>query len=343
MRLLILGGTAFLGRAVACHARTAGHHVTCLARGRAGAAADGARFLTADRDHPDGLDVLGDETFDAVVDVTRRPSHARRAVQALAGRVGHWTFVSTISVYADLTTPGGRPEDTEMLAPAPDDVDDPTGVHREHFGPCKVSCEDHVRRGVDAARALICRPGLIVGPEDPSGRFPYWVDRLSLGGEVLAPGHPDDPVQFLDVRDLAGWLVRAAERGLSGTYDAVGAPMPRAEFLARTAVGVGTRPTWCWVDQEFLADQGVRPWAGERSLPLWVPLPSHGGLMTRDAGPAQAAGLATRPLEETAADTLRWLRAADRPIPDGLSVEEEKGLLRVWRESGRKPPGDGTS
>jgi 2'-hydroxyisoflavone reductase len=343
MRLLILGGTGFLGRAVAYHARMAGHHVSCLARGRTGAAADGIRFLTVDRDRPDALAVLGDETFDAVVDVTQRPSHAGRAVRALAGRTGHWTFVSTVSVYADLATPGGRPEDTELLATAPDDVDDPAGDRREFYGRCKVSCEDHVRRGVGAERALICRPGLIVGPDDPSGRFPYWVDRLSLGGEVLAPGHPDDPVQLLDVRDLAAWLVRAAEWGLAGTFDAVGAPMSRAEFLARTAAGVGTRPTWCWVGQEFLADQGVRPWAGERSLPLWVPLPSHGGLMTRDAGPAQAAGLVTRPLEETAADTLRWLRAADHPIPDGLSVEEEKGLLRVWRESGRKPPGDGTS
>lgn len=331
MRLLILGGTAFLGRAVARHAHALGHQVTCAARGHSGAPVDGVRFIAADRDADDGLAAVAEETFDAVVDVTRRPSHARRAVGDLAGRVGHWTFVSSISVYADSATVGQRADTAEVLPPAPADVDDPSGEQQRFYGHCKVSCEQHVRQEVGSERSFICRAGLIVGPEDPSWRFPYWVDRLARGGEVLAPGSPDDVVQVIDVLDLAHWLVDAGTQGLTGTFDAVGAPLPRGEFLARTAAGVGSAPTLVWVDQQFLLDQRVRPWQGERSLPLWVPLPDYAGQMSRDAGPAVAAGLTTRPLEQIAADTWQWLGTRGPTGGAGLTAEEEADLLRVWR------------
>lgn len=329
MRLLILGGTAFLGRAVARQAHAAGHDVTCLARGEAGSPVDGVRFLAADRDAPAGVSILDGERFDAVVDVTRRPSHARRAVAALAGRVGHWCHVSSISVYADFATPGQLAGTAPLLPPAPPEVDDP-GDAPEHYGGCKVACEQAVQEGIGADRSFLCRAGLIVGPEDPSGRFTYWVARLARGGRVLAPGDPADPVQLVDVRDLADWLIRAAEQGLAGAYNATSAPISRGECLAEVAAGVGAEPDLTWVDQGFLQAQEVPPWSGKGSLPLWVPLPEYAGFLTHDVGPALAAGLTIRPLAETAAATLAWFRAAPEPRLTGLTEDEEAELLRRW-------------
>jgi 2'-hydroxyisoflavone reductase len=330
MRLLVLGGTVFLGRAVARQATAAGHEVVCAARGTGGALAEGVRFVRVDRDEPDGLAALDGESFDAVVDVARRPSHVRGAVAALAKRVGHWSFVSTCSVYADDATPGQRADTAPLLPPAPPEVDDATG---EAYGPCKVACELAVAEAVPADRLFVCRAGLIVGPEDRSGRFEYWVRRLDRGGEVLAPGDPADPVQFVDVRDLAAWLVHAAETGLSGPYDGIGDPMPRGEFLAGVAAGVGGDATLTWVPQDFLAKHDVRPWMGERALPLWLPLPEYAGFLTRDVSASLAAGLRTRPVADTARDTLGWIRVTSdtgAPDPYGLKPDEEASVLRAW-------------
>jgi nucleoside-diphosphate-sugar epimerase len=332
MRLLVLGGTQFLGRAVAQLASTAGHDVTCAARGVSGEPVEGVRFVVVDRDDPLGLSPLEGEGFDAVVDVTRRPSHARQAVTALGDRVGHWSYVSTCSVYADQATPGQRASAAPLVAPAPPEVDDPTGANQEWYGPCKVSCEQAVREAIGPERSFICRAGLIVGPEDPSDRFPYWVERLARGGEVLAPGSPNDLVQWVDVVDLAGWLVRAAETGLSGTYDGVGAPTRRGTFLAEVAAGVDRPdPALTWVDQSFLEEHDVRPWSGERALPLWLPLPEYAGFMTRDVTDALAAGLVTRPVAETAASTLRWLHSHPNAVRrGGLVPADETDVLREW-------------
>lgn len=343
MRLLVLGGTRFLGRAVARHARDAGHQVTCAARGVAGEPVAGVRFTPVDRDRPDGLAELAGQEFDAVVDVTRRPSQARSAVAALAERIAHWSYVSSLSVYADERTPFQRAGDAPLKEPAPAGSDDAGEQDPHWYGQCKVACEEVVRAAVGPARAFICRAGLIVGPEDPSDRFPYWVSRLARagasGGEVLAPGSPADLVQLVDVADLAGWLVHAAETGLRGDFDAAGAPMPRGRFLTEVAAGVGgPDPRLTWVDQEFLLARDVLPWSGEGSLPLWLPLPAYAGLMTHDAAPALAAGLVTRPLAETAAATLRWI--ADHPEdvrPGGLDAVRETKVLREWhaRPAGR--------
>ncbi len=328
MRVLILGGTVFLGRAVARHARDAGHDVTCAARGLSGAVPDDARLVRVDRDRPDGLSALDGQQFDLVVDLARRPSHVRRALAALGDRVGQWTFVSTVSVYADDGTPGQRAESAPLLAAAPPDVDDADG---EQYGPCKVACEEAVASS--GLPAFICRAGLIVGPEDPSGRFDYWVTRLARGGEVLAPGRPDDRVQWVDVRDLAAWLVLAGETGLTGTFDGIGAPAPRSQFLAGVAQGVGVAPQLTWVDQDFLAEHGVQPWSGERSLPMWLPLPDYAGFMTRDVSPALRTGLVTRPLIHTARDTLRWLQTGpDRMRRVGLDPDDEANVLRKWHD-----------
>lgn len=334
MRLLILGGTRFLGRAVARHARDAGHQVTCLARGGSGGPIDGVRFVTADRDRSAALSVLDGESFDAVVDVTRRPSHARRAVRTLAGRAGHWVYVSSINVYADTATVGQQAASAPLLPAAPPEVDDP-GSDPDSYGRRKVACEQAVQEAFGSEGGLRCRAGLIVGPEDPSGRFTYWVTRLARGGRVLAPGNPQDLVQVVDVRDLAAWLVYAAEHRLGGVYDGCGAPVPLGDLLTEVAAGVCADPAaaaeFVWVDPDFLVEQGVRYWAGERSLPLWAPRPAYAGLVARDTSPALAAGLATRPVARTAADTLKWVRGDPGPHePAGLSAAAEAALLRTW-------------
>ncbi|MEQ4304790.1 NAD-dependent epimerase/dehydratase family protein [Plantactinospora sp. B6F1] len=327
MRTLILGGTVFLGRAVARQALTAGHDVTCAARGSSGDPVDGVRFVRVDRTDPAGLAGLTGE-FDLVVDVTRHPDQVRHAAAALAGRVGHFTFVSTVSVYADTTTVGQRVDTAPVLAPAPPDAEDPA-LSAESYGACKVSCEQLVTEAFGADRVFVCRAGLIVGPEDPSGRFEYWVRRAARGGEVLAPGSPDDAVQLVDVRDLAAWIVAAGERGLIGTYDGAGAPMTRARFLADV---LPDGAALSWVTQEFLAERGVQPWAGPRSLPLWLPVPEYAGILSRDVTPSLAAGLRTRPLAETARDTAGWLATAGPEAGQriGLTEVEEAELLAAW-------------
>jgi nucleoside-diphosphate-sugar epimerase len=334
MRLLILGGTGFVGRAVAAHAVAAGHRVTCAARGVTGAVPAGAEHVPVDRDDPDGLAALGGRTFDAVLDVASRPSRVRRAVAALAGGVGHWTYVSTGSVYADTATPGQRVDTAPVLPAAPPEVDDPAADGMRQYGPCKVACEDAVLSA--GVPAFVCRAGLIVGPEDRSDRFTYWPARLARGGEVLAPGGPDEPVQFIDVRDLAQWLIRAGETGLTGVYDGIGPSMSRLAFLTQVSAGAGRPdPHLVWVGQQFLVDQGIDFHMGPRSLPLWLPLPEYAGHSTRDVAPSLAAGLGVRDLEGTARDTLAWYAAAGEPaLACGLAPEDESAVLVTWREYG---------
>jgi nucleoside-diphosphate-sugar epimerase len=332
MRLLVLGGTVFLGRAIAQHALSAGHEVICAARGVSGAVPDGVRLVTVDRDDPAALSAL-DGSFDAVLDVSRHPVHVRSALATLADRVGHWSFVSTCSVYADQSTPGQRADTAPILDPLPRELD-ADALDMENYGPAKVACEEAVLAA--GVPALIARAGLIVGPHDPSGRFAYWPDRLARGGEVLAPGSPDDAVQWVDARDLAAWLVRAAETGLTGVFDAIDRPVPFADFLAGIADGVGTRPEFTWVPQEFLTEQGVNPWSGERSLPLWLrPMPQYAGFLSRDTSPTTATGLATRDVALTARDTLAWL--AEHPKGRegaGLAPADETKVLREWHGRG---------
>jgi 2'-hydroxyisoflavone reductase len=321
MRLLILGGSQFLGRAIAAQACAAGHDVTCAARGLSGPIASGARFVRIDRDAPDGLAALTGESFDAVVDVSRHPGQVRRAVAALRQQSGHWTFVSTVSVYADNRTPGQRADTAPLKAPTAPDIEQST---EETYGAAKLACEQAV--GDDG---LICRAGLIVGPEDPTGRFSYWPARLARGGEVLAPGTPGDAVQFIDVRDLAQWIVHAAQTRLTGVFDGIGAPRTRGALLAECTAALGASCSFTWVDRAFLEQQDVRRWAGPRSLPLWLPLPDYAGFATRDTTPAREAGLTARAVTETACDTLEWLRASNGPVV-GLTGDEEKDVLAAW-------------
>lgn len=326
MRVLVLGGTVFLSRAVAAEAVARGHAVVCASRGASGAVPAGATHVVLDRSGPIPAS-LAAESFDAVVDVARIPSWVRRAVEAWPD--AHWTFVSTVNVYEDESTPGGTPATLALRSPEHEDVDlasDPSA-----YGPMKVACESIVRSAV--SRAFVCRPGLIVGPEDPTGRFTYWPARLgaiadgSADEEVLAGGSPDDVVQVIDVRDLAAWIVRALETGLTGDLDGVGPAVPVGELLAETAAGLGVSPSWTWVGADELEAREVVPWMGPRSLPLWLPRPAYDGMVAHDWTPSRDAGLTVRPIGETARDTLAWLRATpDAPVT-GLTREEEREVL----------------
>lgn len=315
MRLLVLGGSVFLSRAVAAEAVARGHDVDCACR--SGDVPSGARHVSLDRTlHPPV-----DQGYDAVVDVARTPSFVREAVAAIPN--AHWVFVSTINVYDDTSTPGGEPGTLPLVAPEFDDVD-PTVDGA--YGRMKVACEDLVSDAIESC--TIVRPGLIVGPGDPSGRFTYWPARLAAGGEVLAPGAPDDVVQLIDVRDLAAWIVTAAEERRSSYADGVGPAQPLFAVLSQVAEGVGFDGTFTWVDQGFLAAQGVEPWSGPESVPLWLPRPEYDGML------AHVSRIATRPVAQTAADTLTWLELSPEPTVTGIGRDREAELLAAWHGLG---------
>ncbi len=279
-----------------------------------------------DRARPAPEELLAQD-FDAVVDVARLPSWVRRDVAAWPG--AHWVLVSTINVYAE-EVPGGSAATLPLLEARDEDVDlgeDPTA-----YGPMKVACEEAVRAG--ASSVSVVRPGLIVGPGDPTGRFSYWPARLAAsepGEEVLAPGSPDDAVQVVDVRDLAAWLVDLAEREWSGVVDGVGPVLSMARALAAVAEGVGAEPAWTWVDQETLTAEGVEPWMGPDSVPLWLPRPAYDGMLGHDPEPAREAGLVCRPLAQTAQETAAWLQETTGARVTGIGRERERHLLEGFR------------
>lgn len=330
MRLLVLGGTVFLSRTIAEVARDAGHDVTCVSRGISGNPPDGVEFVTADRDEPEGLSPLAGTEFDAVVDVERQsPTRVRRALEAAGAGAGHWTYVSSGSVYTDPVTTGQDVARSPIeSAPSEDsDEDDP-----ELYGPFKVACEEEVSKAV-GDKAFICRAGLIVGPRDTSDRFGYWPARLARGGEVLVPGTPADLIQFVDVRDLAEWIVAGAQNGVVGTFDGIRPAQPWGELLSAMVDAVGAPDvSLTWVPGDWLMQKAVSPWAGPDSLPLWLPLPDYAGFMSRDASASLAAGLTTRSTAETATAALEWesTLGLDRDRRSGITPERETELLAAW-------------
>lgn len=326
MRLLVLGGTAWLGGTVAAEALGRGHEVVCLARGESGRVPDGARLVTADRDDPAALDEVVGERWDAVVDVARQPGHVRRAAAALAPVAARFLLVSTGNVYADQAKIG-QDEDAPLLDPLESD----SMASMEEYGPAKVACE----RAVLAAfgeRALIARAGLIGGPGDGSGRSGYWPWRFAhpsgADRRVLVPDAPGQPIAVIDVRDLAAWLVDAAERGTAGVFDAVGPVTTLGEALEAARSAAGGASTAVPAEPRWLAEQGVEEWMGPRSLPLWLADPEWWGMNARTAARARAAGLRARPLAETFADVLAWEeQQPGNPHGAGLTDDEERALL----------------
>jgi nucleoside-diphosphate-sugar epimerase len=322
MRRLVLGGTVFLSRAITVDAVARGHDVTCAARGESGSVPAGARHVVLDREAPDWSALDGE--WDAVVDVARTPSWVADSLDALADRAPHWTFVSSISVYADHSTPGGSPDTLPLLPPITEDVEQDTP---EKYGSSKVACEQTVQ--ARAREALVVRPGLIIGPGDPSGRFSYWPDRLAEGGDVLAPESPDRDTQAIDVRDLAAWIVTCAEQRVTGVYDATGEVMRLGDLVDAVVAAVGGETRVVWATADFLLERDVAYWSGPRSLPLWLPEESR-GMTSHDVSAALAAGLTTRPIGETAVDTLTWLRSEEDAPRTGLTRAEEQDLLGDW-------------
>jgi len=325
MRLLVLGGTVFLSKAVAALAVERGWDVTVAARGVSGEPPPGVHFVPIDRSTPEGVAPLADESFDAVVDVARVPGHVGVVLDALADNAAHWTFVSTCSVYADNATPGQVAATAPLLEPT-----DPTSFDGdiELYGRSKVACEKLVLDRLPD-RALVIRAGLIIGPGDVGDRFGHWPHRIAKGGEVLAPGGPEEKVQFIDVDDLATWILDAAEAKTSGVHDGIRPPMTRKDFLDQIAAALDVEPEFTWVAQQFLVDHGIAPWSGEESLGLWLPLPEYDGFLTRDTSSAVAAGMNYRPLAET---VHRW-RAAAAELPvlkAGISSEKETSVLDAW-------------
>ena len=325
MHLLVLGGTAFLGAAVCRAAREAGHDVTALARGESGPAPEGVRWVPADRDGDDALAPVRTGRWDAVVDVAHQPGHVRRAVRDLVPVADHYVFVSSISAYAEGS--GGHDEDdTPLLAALEADA----MRTPEDYGAAKVAAEQHVVTAFGPERSLLVRAGLIAGPGDRSGRSGYWPWRLAHPGTadgcVLVPDVGDQPVQMVDVRDLAGWIVTAAGRRVCGGIDATGPELRLTDVLEVARAVAGHEGPLATAPSAWLLDQGVAPWAGPRSLPLWLGGDSTAyPIMQRDCSRARSHGLVTRPLAQTFADELSTL---DGPPPrSGLSDEEHRALL----------------
>jgi nucleoside-diphosphate-sugar epimerase len=325
---LVLGGTRFLSHAVAAEALARGHGVVCAARGESGPVPDGAALVVVDRDAPGALDGLRGRRFDAVVDVaTMSWTWVRDALDALAATAGHWTFVSTVNVYADPAVIGGG-VDAPLLAPLRSGADPAPDRDPDAYGAIKVASEDAVRAAV-GDRALVVRAGLICGPGDLSDRFGYWPARFARGGRAVVPDAPDQPVQLVDVRDLAAWIVDAGERGLAGTFDASGPRTTLGAVLDEVAAAVGAPDLErVPVAPDVLTAAGVDTWGGPRSLPLWLP-PSHAGIAARDTTPAAAAGLRCRPVADTARAALAHERALglDRERRAGLAPADERPLL----------------
>ena len=328
MRLLILGGTAWLGGHVAKAALREGHEVICLARGVTNGAPSGSRFIQSDRTQADAYDKVVRGRWDAVVDVSRQPGQVRRAAAAFADRCASFVFVSSASVYLDKTIPGEN-ESAALLPALAGDVME----SMQTYGEAKVACEQEVLKAYGSSRSFIARAGLIGGPGDTSDRTGYWPIRFArpavASGTVLVPDAPALMTQILDVRDLADWIVKGASCGLNGVFNATAHPVSLTDHLELARKIAGHASHTVAVSQDWLLAHEVKPWAGARSMPLWLPMPAYAGFGSRDNTSAVAAGLVIRPLETTLEDVLAWEldRDSQTSRQAGLSDEDERELL----------------
>jgi len=332
VKILVLGGTSWLGGTLARVALERDHAVTCLARGESGRVPPGATFVSADRGEGRAYDRVREQDWDGVVDVSWQPGFVRQAVSALAGRTSRWVYVSSCSVYAAHDTIGAD-ESAAVLPALVADV-----ATMETYGEAKVACERAVLDGVGNDKTVIARSGLIGGPGDHTGRTGYWPSRFAhpstKDGAVLVPAEQDVSTQVLDVRDLALWLVRCVEDSASGTYNVAGPATPLSEHLAVARSVAGHIGPLVGATNEWLVAHEVEEWAGPRSLPLWLHSVSTVGFAARSTAAAVAAGLVCRPLERTLTDVMHWELAHlddghDRPGRAGLEPAQERQLLEA--------------
>jgi 2'-hydroxyisoflavone reductase len=330
MKLLIIGGGKFVGRATVEVALAKGHSVTVFNRGKTTTdVLPGVEWIKGDRDGD--LAELAGKSWDAVIDVCAYyPRQVEALLKALRGLMGHYTLVSTVAVYANFDEPE-RDESGPMLAPIDGAEEKFTS---ETYGPFKVMCE---KAALDfgPASTLFIRPGIIVGPYDPTGRFNYWVQRIAAGGEMLVPGGPDAPLQVIDARDLAQWMVEKTEARTAGAFNAVGPrhPITWSGMIETATLALGAHIEPIWVGDAFVEEQKA---AEQGQLPLYIardnPRFRH---MFRVSGKlAFENGLVLRPLSETVRDTALWLggpHSADAKKV-GLSLEREAQLLAIWSE-----------
>ncbi|MFC4618494.1 SDR family oxidoreductase [Camelliibacillus cellulosilyticus] len=326
MKILILGGTVFLGRHIVNAALKRGHEVTLFNRGNHPELFPDVEKLQGDRDG--NLEPLENKTWDAVIDTSGYfPRVVRQSTELLADRVEHYTFISSISVYDDFSqadidesAPVGRLWDETI-----EEVNDTT------YGPLKALCEQEVVRAMPG-RSLVIRPGLIVGPYDVSDRFTYWPYRMSQGGKVLAPGDPNRPIQFIDVRDLAEWTIGMVELKKTGVYNAAGPDhlLTMKGFLDGCQKVCRNQASVIWLEEDFLKRHDVGYWI---ELPLWIPESENmSGMLKVNIGKARSEGLTFRTLEETVQDTLAWCmnRSDDIVWRAGLDSLKEQQLLQQW-------------
>ena len=331
MKILILGGTRFLGRAAVEAALERGHEITLFNRGQSNPELfPDVEKISGDRDSD--LSPLKNRKWDAVIDTCGYvPRLVRKSAEALADSVDHYTFISTISVYADSHKIGTVEED-EVGKLTDETVEEITG---ESYGPLKALCEQAVEE-VMPGRVLTIRPGLIVGRYDPTDRFTYWPLRVARGGEVLAPDSPDYKIQVIDVRDLVEWNLRLVEAGVTGIFNGTGPekPFTLGELLHTSREVSGSDATFTYVPEGFLLEKEVAPWM---ELPMWIPsnMDELGqGLMQVNVEKSVASGLTFRPLKDTVQDTLEFVKTlpADHTWRAGLSAEKESAVLKAWKE-----------
>jgi 2'-hydroxyisoflavone reductase len=334
MKILMIGGTVFLGRHIVEAALERGHEITLFNRGKSNA--DLFPQVEKIQGNRDGeIEKLAGRKWDAVIDTCGYvPRIVRQSAEGLKDSTDRYVFISSISAYADMEKPG-----VDETAPSGGKMDDPASEDvRAYYGPLKAACENAVQE-VYGDGALIIRPGLIVGPHDPTDRYTYWVWRLAQGGEVLAPGDGTSNVQYIDVRDLASWIIHLLENGKGGIYNGVGPnhPYSFAEFLEDCRQAAGTQPTLIWADADFLAEKEVQPWM---EMPLYIPAGAGepdarlDGMLSVNVSKAFADGLTFRSPVTTARDTLIWRRSlpADAPFKAGLSREKEADVLASYEQ-----------
>jgi 2'-hydroxyisoflavone reductase len=336
LRILILGGTGFTGPYQIRYALERGHKVTTFNRGKThpGETPPDVEQLVGDRNGK--LDALKNRQWDVVIDnPTTLPAWVRDAAQILKGNVDRYVFISTISVYGEIKQ--GVDESAPLAKyegpdPSKETLEAMKASGYKTYGPLKALSEKEAEKWFPG-KVLIIRPGLIVGPRDETDRFTYWPVRIDRGGEVLAPGSPDDPVQFIDARDLAEWTIRMVEKGEAGIYNATGPakPLGISGMLDGIKGAEKSNATFTWVNEEFVTQQKVEPWS---DMPVWTGKDS--GLARTSISRALAKGLTFRPLADTARDTLAWFKSLpqDRQskLRAGLTPEREAEVLAAWKK-----------